>query len=172
MREKTTSGSASFCQEQRAKAVVVSAEAYRCQNQQYELMDLTCFVSTGHWTWCNYVGNVFIAHFGIVNTNESLLKCHTVCHIRVFLLTMSILSWTDCMHLLIAYHITKQKTSQAGLVCHWIQKNTLGMFQFRGLQHESTPKKISINCIQYGSATQNTVPNIQNPSLKELRLFF
>lgn len=80
-KQRIVLGSSSVCQEQKAKAAVGTSlpklDRQSHENfgviiyyRKHKSMDPTCFVSTVLMKVCFFVENVFLAHFGPVNTNH------------------------------------------------------------------------------------------------------
>ena len=102
--QKTMSGFTSVSQEQKAEATVgtgspkldswrlekcslvwwisrhsdIRVKIWRQQHDPTHGPNLSCVNSPGWWWWYNGVGNIFLAHFWPVNTNQSLREWHSL----------------------------------------------------------------------------------------------
>ncbi len=79
---------------------------------------LPCLNGSGCWWWCNGVGGIFLAHFGLLSTNWASFKLQST---WVLLLTTSISLWLQCTIFWctssrIMHHVTKLKSSQTGFL--------------------------------------------------------
>ena len=114
-------------QTQQQGSICISVEAVDERiNSMIHRPNLSCVNSPGWWCVCNGVGNVFLAHFGPLNTNQSWFECHSLSadYMTLFMATIHLLMADN----MITHHIIKWKSSQTGFT-----KLTVSTVYFNGL---------------------------------------